>query len=377
MATADWDLFGRARSGFDAELVTLRPPDCEVLDVHTHLGRDEDGSELALATLLAWLDEGDVRRACVFPLHDPERRPAYRVPNDRVLRWAAESQDRLFPFCRLDPADDPLAEGERCLAEGARGIKLHPRAQAFAFADETVEGIFALAEQAGVPLLLHAGAGMPPIADDLVRLALRHPGVVLILAHAASADQGVLTTRLADHPGVLYDVSCLFAVDALQLFARAPAERIVFGSDPPYGHPATLLYMALRVAARAGLDEEATRAFLGGTMSAVLDGRSLPPPTPARCGRVLSIPGELIRVHTYCAMAASQLFARNLAGARGGLQLALAACRDPDPGPAAPALDVIGAAVSGALTLVDQDGGAGLALGLMHHAMARAVTERV
>ena len=32
-----------------------------------------------------------MRRALVFPLHEADRPPAYRVPNDRVLGWAAES----------------------------------------------------------------------------------------------------------------------------------------------------------------------------------------------------------------------------------------------------------------------------------------------
>ena len=100
-------------------------------------------------------------------------------------------------------------------------------------------------------MLIHAGRGLPPLADGLVDLALRHPGAVLILAHGAICDQGILTTRLADHPGVLYDISCFFPLDVIELFARVPAERIVFASDPPYGLPATTLYMALRVAAQA------------------------------------------------------------------------------------------------------------------------------
>ena len=85
----------------------------------------------------------------MFPLHDPERNPAYRVPNDRVLAWAAESDGRLVPFCRLDPSEAPLEEAHRCLSAGARGIKLHPRAQAFAFDGaiiDALDGIFALAE---------------------------------------------------------------------------------------------------------------------------------------------------------------------------------------------------------------------------------------
>ena len=91
-----------------------------MLDAHTHLGLDEDGQALELDGLLAFLDQVDPHAcACVFPLHDPDRRPAYRGPNDRVLEWAAQADGQLFPFCRLDPAEDPVAEGERCLALGA------------------------------------------------------------------------------------------------------------------------------------------------------------------------------------------------------------------------------------------------------------------
>src|ERR1700730_16513315 len=115
-----------------AEIDALLPAEAVVVDAHTHLGRDEDGQSLDLASLIAFLDQvSPTARACTFPLHDPERSPAYRVPNDRVLGGARESGGRLYPYCRLDPADDPVAEAERCLRLGARGIKLHPRAQAF------------------------------------------------------------------------------------------------------------------------------------------------------------------------------------------------------------------------------------------------------
>src|SRR3982074_3040822 len=91
-----------------AEAQALRPAGAEVIDAHTHLGLDEDGRSLSLAQLLSQLDDAGARRACVFPLHDPERRPSYSLPNDRVLGWATESDGRLVPFCRLDPSEDPL-----------------------------------------------------------------------------------------------------------------------------------------------------------------------------------------------------------------------------------------------------------------------------
>src|SRR5271165_1693558 len=146
----DASLYADAIAPFLAEVERLRPTDAEVLDAHTHLGLDEDGRSLTLEQLLSQLDAAGASRACVFPLHDPERTPAYRLPNDRVLAWAAQSDGRLAPFCRLDPAEEPLREGERCLAAGARGIKLHPRAQDFDFDGEEMSSIFALAESAQV-----------------------------------------------------------------------------------------------------------------------------------------------------------------------------------------------------------------------------------
>jgi uncharacterized protein len=368
-------LYTTALAPFLAEVERLRPADAEVFDAHTHLGLDEDGRSLTLPQLLSLLDDADARRACVFPLHDPERYPAYRVPNDRVLAWALQSEGRLIPFCRLDPAEDPLAEGERCLTAGARGIKLHPRAQDFAFDGPEMEGVFALAEAARVPILIHAGRGLPPLADGLVDLALRHPDVVLILAHGAICDQGIITSRLADHPGVLYDISCFFPLDVIQLLARVPVERIVFASDPPYGLPATSLYMALRVAAHAGLDESSTRGLLGGTIAGLFDGRGLPPITPPRRGPLITLSGRLARVYGYGSLTGPALFAGVVDQAQVMLDMAIAACRDPNPGTVGEALETIGAALGAASALLQSEDGTRAAVDLVYRAIVRAATE--
>jgi uncharacterized protein len=371
----DQALYARALAPFLAEARRLLPADAEVLDAHTHLGLDEDGRSLTLEQLLGQLDEAGARRACVFPLHDPERRPSYSVPNDRVLAWAGESEGRLIPFCRLDPSEAPLAEAERCLAAGARGIKLHPRAQEFAFDGGELEGIFAIAAQARVPILIHAGRGLPPIAEGLAELALRHPEAVLILAHGAICDQGILTSMLAEHPGVLYDISCFFALDVLELFARVPAERIVFASDPPYGRPQSTLYLALRIAACAGLDERATRGVLGETIGSLFDSGGLPPVTAPRRGSRITLSGRLARVYNYGSLVGPALFAGVVEQARAMLEMAIAACRDPEPGDVGEALDVIGSALGAAHALLVDEDGVRAAIDLVYRSMARAATE--
>jgi uncharacterized protein len=373
--SVDAALYTDALAPFLAEARELLPVDAEVLDAHTHLGLDEDGRSLTLEQLLAQLDDAGARRACVFPLHDPERRPSYSVPNDRVLAWAGESEGRLIPFCRLDPSDEPVAEAERCIAAGARGIKLHPRAQEFAFDGRELESIFTVAGQAGVPILIHAGRGLPPIAQGLAELALRHPEVVLILAHGAICDQGILTSMLAEHPGVLYDISCFFALDVVELLARAPIERIVFASDPPYGLPQSTLYMALRLATHAGLEERATRGLLGETVAGLFDGRGLPPVTAPRRGPEITLSGRLARVYGYGSLVGPALFAGAVEQAQAMLDMALAACRDPEPGAVGEALEVIGGALAAAGALLRGEDGVRPAIDLLYRSMARAATE--
>ena len=320
-----------------------------MIDAHTHLGLDEDGRSLTLEQLLAQLDAAEARRACVFPLHDPERQPAYSVPNDRVLAWAGESDGRLVPFCRLDPAEGADRRGRTLPRHGARGIKLHPRAQDFVFDGGDLDGVFKLAEEARVPILIHAGRGLPPLADGLVDLALRHPGAVLILAHGAICDQGILTTRLADHPGVLYDISCFFPLDVIELFARVPAERIVFASDPPYGLPGDdALHGAASGAPgrpRRGDDQAGARRDDGG---AARRRRAAAATTPPRRGPSITLSGRLARVYGYASLVGPALFTGVAEQARAMLDMAIAALRDPDPGEDGEALETIGRALRAA-----------------------------
>src|SRR5687768_16126490 len=129
-------------------------PGIEPFDVDTHTGwKDPDGFSLRADRLIEALELID-GRAVVFTLADPD---GYREANDRILGECAESGGRLVPFCRVDPRADPVAEAERALAAGARGIKLHPRAEKFRLADPETAPVFELAAERRLPVIVHAG----------------------------------------------------------------------------------------------------------------------------------------------------------------------------------------------------------------------------
>ena len=169
------------------------------IDPHTHLGLDEDGMSQTLEELITH--------------HDPDRGENYTVPNDRVLEWAAASNGRVIPFCRLNLTGDPLAEAQRAISAGARGIKLHPRAQAFSVDDERLTPVFEIAAEHRLPILIHAGRGMPPIGEALATAAERNPEATLILAHAAIVDQDRIASLVAGRPNVVFDASAWSPID--------------------------------------------------------------------------------------------------------------------------------------------------------------------
>ena len=78
-------------------------------------------------------------------MHEPA---GYREANDFVIAAAAESGGVLVPYCRVDPHDGAVAEAERALDAGARGIKLHPRAEGFALDQPAVRDLVAIARRA-------------------------------------------------------------------------------------------------------------------------------------------------------------------------------------------------------------------------------------
>jgi predicted TIM-barrel fold metal-dependent hydrolase len=316
-------------AAWDERLRAELPPGLEIFDAHTHLGRDVDGMVGRYEELLGLMDRYGIGRAFVFCLDEPDRHPAFRAGNDRTLELAARSQGRLIPFVRLALDEGPIEEARRCLDRGARGIKLHPRSQRFLLNDERLAPVFALAAERGVPILVHAGRGLPPIAAELEQLVDSHPGTQLILAHAGIADLANLADRFAGKRGVFFDTSVWSAVDLLGLLRLVPPEQVVYASDYPYGPQPASLLLALRVARVAGFDEGQLRDLFAGNAARIAGGEPPLEPSHQRGQERLEQPLAQARIHQYLSMALPLLFVRQ-PDAFGALGLALNATEEPN-----------------------------------------------
>jgi predicted TIM-barrel fold metal-dependent hydrolase len=314
---------------YDEFLASEIPDGALLFDAHTHLGDDIDGTHGRYDDLIAILDRHGISGAFVFCMDEHDREPAFCAPNDRTLEHARRSGGKLVPFVRLDLAEGPIEEARRCLDLGARGIKLHPRAQRFSLDDERLEPVFALAAERGVPILIHGGRGLPPIAEHLERLVRRCDGVQLIVAHAGIADMAGLAGRLGGIPGVFFDTSVWSAVDLLDLYRQVSPEQIVYASDFPYGRQPNSLLMVIRSARLAGFDDRQLRLMLGENARRIVDGEPPQPLTMPKGGSSLVQPLTFARIHQYISMAVPMLWVRQR-DAIGALGLAVNAAHERD-----------------------------------------------
>src|ERR671938_439986 len=273
---------------WEQELRRELPDGTDIFDAHVHLGTDIDGFRGDYDELERIQQRFGISRAFVFCLDEPDRHPAFRAANDRTLAHAERSGGRLIPFVRLDLSESPVEEATRCLDLGARGIKLHPRAQRFLLNDERLAPVFALAAERRVPILIHGGRGLPPIASELAALVDRYPDAQLIIAHGGIADLPALAERFAGKAGVFFDTSVWSPIDLLSCFRVFSPEQILYASDYPYGQQPSSLLISLRTARVSGLDDDDLRNMLSVSATRIANGEPPLEPTKPKGGETFS-----------------------------------------------------------------------------------------
>jgi hypothetical protein len=331
--------------------VAEQVPGLELFDAHTHLGQnDPDGMRCRPEELTATLDFASAVGAFVFPMHEPAGYPA---ANDMVIAAAREHGHGLVPFCRVNPHDDPLPEAERALEAGARGIKLHPRAEQFTLEHPEVRRLAALADERRLPILIHAGRGIPALGRHAVELAGEFPGARLILAHAAICDLSWIWRVAGEHPNLLFDTSWWMPSDLKTLFSLIPPGQILFASDAPYGATAAAAAVQLRLAIECGLSTQQIRSVTSEQALRVAAGEDLEPAGPAVGEREQAPHLLLDRVVSFLMLGA-------IATMRGGpgeemIAIARQCCEVPDELDDAPVFAAVRGLIDGFARATDDD----------------------
>lgn len=213
-----------------AELCTRRRKDGRPVQAFPsvdQLLRDMDAAGVTRAVLLGWYWENHA--ACV-------------VQNKFYADCIRAHPDRLAAFATVQPKAGAAAFEEACraLEDGLAGFgELSPHSQHVALEDPVWRQILARAAEWKVPVNLHVtdpasrpypGRVETPLAD-FARLAREFPATNFILAHWGG---GLAWSPEAAAPtNVWFDTAASPLLYGPEVWTKAPAERVLFGSDYP------------------------------------------------------------------------------------------------------------------------------------------------
>src|SRR5687768_5652349 len=226
---------------------TMIKPDALSL-LHNQPGIKETLS--SAETLLRFLDEHEIERACCINYVSPDVMGFTREVNDWIAEFTRGHRDRLVAVGSVNPLHemDVRSEIRRVLDLGIGMIKIHPPHQLFspnAYRGELwqLAEIYRECEVRGVPVMFHTGTSVFPRARNVFAdpmpvddVAVDFPNLKIILAHAGRPLYGETAFFLARrHANVNIDLSGIPPKALPKYFPRVAqiADKVLWGTDWP------------------------------------------------------------------------------------------------------------------------------------------------
>ena len=132
------------------------------------------------------------------------------------------------------------------IAAGAEIFKVHVQVGAFDVRDPLLTDVWGVLEDAGTPVVIHAGSGPVGTAytgpGPVAELLARHPRLALVIAHLGAPEYAEFLALVEAHPTTWLDTTMVFTefFDAeapypAELLARLAdlGDRVLLGSDFP------------------------------------------------------------------------------------------------------------------------------------------------
>ena len=212
-----------------------------IIDFHAHLHKELEG---------LMRNAGVDRAVLLMPLrslYDSKGNIVYNTLDEVIAgNWnvidAAMGSEKFFPFIWMTPKmPNAVAKLDEFITYGCSGIKLHPVLDNFSLLDERLTPIIDVARRFDMPVMIHTGFWPGATVEEIGVLAKANADVTFVSAHmkeewgidkrkshievASRNDNVYIETSYAEHPRRIGEA-----------VKQIGAERILFGSDTPFGN---------------------------------------------------------------------------------------------------------------------------------------------
>jgi len=208
-----------------------------VIDCHCHIGKSEDGGAISLDELDIILNDYPVEYLVIFPIDEKQRGKTYEPQNTRIAQLARQNS-KIIPFGRINPNDIQAAQQEldRLKEQGIRGIKLHPISDHFY--PQQAAFIFKYAAQKSLPIYLHTThTTFREQKEDWCSL-FQLTDTPIVIAHAGKDSYREFIQIANQYAHIYADTTTLSYFRTQTVLHELNIEKILYGSDLPYSHPA-------------------------------------------------------------------------------------------------------------------------------------------
>jgi hypothetical protein len=229
-------------------------------------------------TLEQYLSTQGVSRAVVLPELHPFNN--FNVTTEMVVEYCKESE-RLIPFVNLNPKTDGDLVGRLryfVCDQDCKGLKLMPSYHHFYVNDGILYPIYAFAQEAGIPVMLHIGTSTFPhtklkYCDPVLldEVCVDFPELKVIASHGGRGFwYSAVFSLLNLHRNLYIDIAGLPPRRLLDYFPdlEKRADRFLFGSDWPT--IPTSIGDNIRSMESLSISGESKRKILGGNAKQLL-----------------------------------------------------------------------------------------------------------
>lgn len=249
----------------------------KIIDFHTHCFPAELAAKAVNSPRLGWKFAADGTTDCELRLMEENNVDMCVLLNmatrpdtmGHVNKFAIEhNHGKFLSFGSVHPfSNDAVQEIERLYLNGIKGIKFHTGHQGFSIEDKRCIPVFEKIGELKMITVVHCGISMKsPVnqvfPENVSRVIKHFKGAPFVCAHMGGVYFPDEQLKILKELPVMVDTALMFersTAGNLSIMVRElGAERVLFGSDLPWGHQKE----AINLIKSAGLTEEEKSAIL-------------------------------------------------------------------------------------------------------------------